>query len=1168
MSAFQHRLVVHLISARSEEAFATRDVLATATQVGWTPAQIRDKISYQTLSYNQILMYLSFPADQGGDFALSHIKDCLQHFRPDLCIMTGICAGQRGKIHLGDVIVATRAFNYERGKKTDGGHQVQPILFCSDALDSFLPWIQATMSTRPWASHTVQEHPKYQISNLDFLKRALYEYQHGVERSGWLWAQGFDRSKSIIENKGRITDYDANMRKLVELNEVQLENLQLKLSSAAEETIKTSLAIYGDYPEPSKLKRRSEVQYGVYASGSTVRTDTFDRKYVPWGSENKEAEEKTSACFDEAQKQYRNTKAVEMEGASFYQALQQTQIKAICVKGVSDYGDHKKDDEIHQYAKEAAASYAWELIQAYYEIEKERLENREEKRIDSRKIKQKAPHTIEHNTLTSVASHSKGQGLEERPLEGERRSNLTNVVNHFKRRRLEELKVGIQGLKDRNRGLVMCAITGVAGCGKSELAKAYANESPDSFNWRLDPDPDTKENPTKVSYQQAYSALLRNFGMQFKDSVEEQRQLLITVWSKINRYSQWVVIFDNVGSYADIEEYLPSGPSIEGLILCTTRHSLFLRDDRATNFSLDAGLEESEAVGLLKELSNREKETNADALNLAKGLNYFPLGIRIAGSYLQNVQDTSFNEYTQLVGMGAQEELIQIMGGAEFIRQVTKNKDGTTMERAIQISLNKVRQSNPCLLRVLGYCAVLANDNIPLNLLVKTCTTSQDSKLVILEKLKAISVSKDNYSLLSYDGVTQTFHLHRTTQFAIRRSIDSVGDIIQNAISAALELYQYDEYLDAKIEQCHQVSAHLIALSQWAESYETPISDRVVLLHRLAQVYRRFSKYNIGLEFLDKALTLIKKQPEYCSQETELVLLQEIASYEYELERYGDSINRLKNAQKLTKEPFRINRIQIDLAKNYNGLHESGKARATYNGVLEMRSQKSREWDLTRADAHVGIALCLQSESDLKYANAEPDQALQVALYEHQEASKVALAEHKRALEIYEKHLGTENLSVAITYTNIGKLGLLRDERDFVKFINLGIDPKQAEAYLRCGLAIKIRFYGQNARSSAISYEWLSQIIYVSKRFEEALENCQRAIWIYESILKPDSERLIDSYYLKGRILEAIGGADHTKLALEAYERAFQVVQKYPIRQRAKAAIQKRLDIFTEVILR
>jgi hypothetical protein len=390
------QLIVHLVSARAEEAFATRRVFASASNAVWDPPRIHGKISYQCLNLDPLKMYLTFPVEQGSDFALSHIKDCLQLFKPDLSIMTGICAGPRGKVNLGDVIVATRAFNYERGKKSDQGHQVQPILFASDGLDAWMPWIQSTMSGRRSFITDRSPDPRFSISPEGFLKRAVYEYQNGVSQSTWLWAHGFDRSKSLVDNKTLIPNYNYAMNVLVNSREVKLDNLQLQVSDEVYNRIKTSVQYYGTfwgeienpYPElklrgklmfshqqlcdmgyvfcPKNHLFSSYTHYGVYASGSSVRSDTVIRKYRPWDCPEIEADEKTSLAFEDARAQYRDTLAIDMEGAAFYQALQGTGIHAVCIKGVSDYSDHTKDDQIHEYAKETAAAYAWNLIKYYY----------------------------------------------------------------------------------------------------------------------------------------------------------------------------------------------------------------------------------------------------------------------------------------------------------------------------------------------------------------------------------------------------------------------------------------------------------------------------------------------------------------------------------------------------------------------------------------------------------------------------------------------------------------------------------------------------------------------------------------------------------------------------------------------------------------------------------
>lgn len=112
------------------------------------------------------------------------------------------------------------------------------------------------------------------------------------------------------------------------------------------------------------------------------------------------------------------------------------------------------------------------------------------------------------------------------------------------------------------------------------MAKAYAWQSNAEFKWRLDPDPDTSNNiASKVSYQQAYSALLYNLNIESrkaydKETLEEMYvRLNSLLWRRINQYSSWIVIFDNAGSYTDIDKYLPPNDlSRAGIILVTTHN--------------------------------------------------------------------------------------------------------------------------------------------------------------------------------------------------------------------------------------------------------------------------------------------------------------------------------------------------------------------------------------------------------------------------------------------------------------------------------------------------------------------------------------------------------------------------------------------------------------------
>jgi nucleoside phosphorylase len=75
---------------------------------------------YQTTIPNNrgepLTLLVSWQPTYGPVEAGLHIKPLLEEFRPRFAAMTGICAGDKRKVELGDIIVAERAFSYDTGK--------------------------------------------------------------------------------------------------------------------------------------------------------------------------------------------------------------------------------------------------------------------------------------------------------------------------------------------------------------------------------------------------------------------------------------------------------------------------------------------------------------------------------------------------------------------------------------------------------------------------------------------------------------------------------------------------------------------------------------------------------------------------------------------------------------------------------------------------------------------------------------------------------------------------------------------------------------------------------------------------------------------------------------------------------------------------------------------
>jgi tetratricopeptide (TPR) repeat protein len=400
---------------------------------------------------------------------------------------------------------------------------------------------------------------------------------------------------------------------------------------------------------------------------------------------------------------------------------------------------------------------------------------------------------------------------------GKMNNNLAPVVNYFKGRRLEELRQKIDNLRKDNAGLILCAVTGVAGCGKSEVAKVYAWElsaASDVFKWRLDPDPDASQNnASNVSYQQAFFLLLQNFNLHFlkpeafETSNQFHERLVSMLWNKINQFYSWIVIFDNAGSYDDIVSYLPVDSGIKGIILITTQQSVFLIRNKEANFSLNNGLHEIEAIQLLKELSGRLQEDYVITQNLVQQLDYSPLAITVAGGYLSNVPDTTFERYAQILKSNFHEQCIHRIGGGSFISQLTQDrKRRTTLEGALKISIKRVEESNSLLIKVLQYTAYLANDNIPMELLVELCRNSEDKKEDVEETLKILIIGQGNYSLLSYDQGKKTCSLHRTTHLVLK-NLSQQENVLRKT--------DYTSFLNNMLTAINKCIAHHLGLDSF-----------------------------------------------------------------------------------------------------------------------------------------------------------------------------------------------------------------------------------------------------------------------------------------------------------------------------------------------------------------
>ncbi|MDZ7990589.1 MAG: NB-ARC domain-containing protein [Nostoc sp. EfeVER01] len=175
--------------------------------------------------------------------------------------------------------------------------------------------------------------------------------------------------------------------------------------------------------------------------------------------------------------------------------------------------------------------------------------------------------------------------------------------------------------------VVIAAIEGMGGVGKTELATQYAlihlllNTYPGGICWLRARDED-------IGLQILQFAIAK-LGLKPPEDWDLPQQVDFC-WSRWHA-GDVLVVLDDVNDYAKVEDYLPpQSPRFK--VLITTRLQL----DFPQSFTLDV-LSESAALELLQEWVGREKVAQEleDAKEICQRLGYLPLALNLVGRYVK-----------------------------------------------------------------------------------------------------------------------------------------------------------------------------------------------------------------------------------------------------------------------------------------------------------------------------------------------------------------------------------------------------------------------------------------------------------------------------------------------------------------------------------------------------
>jgi hypothetical protein len=259
------------------------------------------------------------------------------------------------------------------------------------------------------------------------------------------------------------------------------------------------------------------------------------------------------------------------------------------------------------------------------------------------------------------------------------------------------------------------------------------------------------EEPASIPDQ--FAALAVRLGL---DPAADPETLQALVHDQLRSVAGWLLIFDNADRARDIGPWLPTGPlppGIPGHVIVTTRRGGFATMGQVLDLDV---IGVADAVRMLRaRVPDLGQQTGEQ---IAEELGRLPLALEQAAAWLDRSQMPG-PEYLELLRSR----------GAELYDRGEVSDRSDTIATLWEISVGRITDENPAAVQLLGVCAYLAPEPVPLDLftahadlLPEPLSSAAADRLAFTD---AIAVLVD-YSLAK--RTPAGLQLHRLVQATIR----------------------------------------------------------------------------------------------------------------------------------------------------------------------------------------------------------------------------------------------------------------------------------------------------------------------------------------------------------------------------------------------------------------
>jgi len=660
---------------------------------------------------------------------------------------------------------------------------------------------------------------------------------------------------------------------------------------------------------------------------------------------------------------------------------------------------------------------------------------------------------------------------------------LSGVVEFVGREKdLENLHQLLQ----ENEQVVIAAVAGMGGVGKTELALQYARNHRETYKggicWLL-----AKSGDVGIQVVQ-FAITVLDLNLPEGLDVFAQVQYCWRHWRK----GDVLLVLDDVGEYQQVKPYLPSSyPRFK--VLITTRQRL---GASIKQLSLDV-LQPEAALELLKsflkETPQRIEQELAVANQLCEWLGYLPLGLELVGRYLKRKVDVSLTEMLRRLEKKRLEQpaLVKPEGDMTAQRGVLAAFELSWQE------LNDDDKQLGCLL------SLFAAAPIPWDL-VEECVLENSRKYKknitplyavllsfnrIIRKLfqpnrKSLAKNAEELETIRDDKLLNLHLLQRKDEgvyqlhpllrefFQYKLTGLEQAEELKRSFCRVMVAVAKDIPEDPTLQQIKDVTPAISHLAEVANNLIQYVSDDDLTWAFVgnAQFYKAQGLYNKAAPWLEQCLEITKKRLGEEHRDV-AISLNNLALLYYSQSRYSEAeplhIEALALRRKLLGEEHQ------DIAASLNNLAGLYYSQVRYSEAETLYIQALALRRKLLGESHPHVAQSLDNLAALycsqgRYSEAEPL--------------------HIQALALFRQLLAEEHPDVAVSLNNLA--GLYKSQGRY----------SEAETLYIQALVLRRQLLGEEHAHVAQSLNNLAYLYYCQGRYSEAEPLYIQALALYRKL--------------------------------------------------------------------